>query len=95
MNKVRITEETLVKRNDEVFVNTIDDEVVMMHIQTGKYYGLDEVGSRIWEFINEKAKVSDIIEQLVQEYDVTYEECKKDVVDLLDDLQSNDLIVTE
>ena len=87
-----IDQHTYVKRNNDVFANEIDGEVVMMNIQTGKYYGLDEVGSRIWEMMEYKIQVKNIIEQLQMEYDVSEKQCKTDVLNLLNDLKSNQLI---
>jgi len=87
-----IDEQTYVKRNDEVFANEIDGEAVMMNIQTGKYYGLDEIGSRIWELMEHKIQVKEIIGQLQKEYDVSEQQCKTDVLNLLNELKSNQLI---
>ena len=87
-----IDEQTYVKRNNEVFANEIDGEAVMMNIQTGKYYGLDEIGSRIWELMEQKIQVKEIIEQLQKEYDVNEQQCKTDVLNLLNELKSNQLI---
>jgi myo-inositol-1-phosphate synthase len=87
-----IDEQNYVKRNNEVFANEIDGEAVMMNIQTGKYYGLDEIGSRIWELMERKIQVKEIIEQLQKEYDVSEQQCKTDVLNLLNDLKSNQLI---
>ena len=87
-----IDEQTYVKRNNEVFANEIDGEAVMMNIQTGKYYGLDEIGSRIWELMEQKIQVKAIIEQLQKEYDVSEQQCKSDVLNLLNELKTNQLI---
>ena len=88
-----ITKESTVIRNKEVFASEIDNEVVMMHIKTGKYYGLDDIGSRIWEMMEEKIRVEDLIQQLLEEYEVSEEECTRDVLELLENLQTNDLIL--
>jgi len=87
-----IDEQTYVKRNNEVFANEIDGEAVMMNIQTGKYYGLDEIGSRIWELMEQKIQVKAIIDQLKKEYDVSEQQCKTDVLNLLNELKTNQLI---
>jgi len=87
-----IDQQTYVKRNNDVFANEIDGEAVMMHIQTGKYYGLDEIGSRIWELMEHKIQVKTIIEQLLKEYDVSEQQCKTDVINLLNELKQNELI---
>ena len=92
----KITTETHIKRNIEVFASEIDDEVVMMNIQSGKYFGMDAVGSRIWQLIEEKIRVKDIIAQLLEEYDVTEEQCRSDVLEFLNELYEQNLVqVTE
>ena len=90
--KKKITPNTYIKRNNEVFASQIDDEVVMMNIQSGKYYGIDTIGSRIWELINEKIQVQKVIDHLLEEYDVSEEQCKNDVLEFLDELNENKLV---
>lgn len=90
-----ITPENYIEQNKEVFAGKIDNETVMMHIQTGKYYGLDDIGSRIWKMAEEKIQVKEIIAQLIDEFDVDKQQCEKDVIELLNDLKSNDLIRAE
>lgn len=87
-----ITEDNYIKRNKEVFASEIDEEVVMMNVDTGRYYGMDTVGSRIWELVAEEIQVKDVIETLMEEYDVSEEQCKKDVLEFLNELYENKLI---
>jgi len=86
-----ITQENFIRQNKEVFTNSLDDEIVMMHIKTGKYY----VGTRIWEIISKKTQVKDIVDILTEEYEVSKEQCEHDVFTLLEDLRENDLIFIE
>jgi len=90
--KKKITLDTYIKRNNEVFASQIDDEVVMMNIQSGKYYGMDAIGSRIWELINEKIQVQQVVDQLLEEYEVSEERCQSDVLEFLDELKENKLV---
>jgi hypothetical protein len=87
-----INSESYIKRNKEVFASEIDDEVVMMHVDTGKYYGMDTVGSRIWELIAEEIQVREVINKLMEEYDVEEEQCEKDVLEFLNELYDNKLV---
>ena len=87
-----IREESYVKRNNEVFASEIDDEVVMMNIDTGKYYGMDAIGSRIWELIADEIQVKELIGKLMEEYDVEEEQCRKDVLEFLNQLNANKLL---
>ena len=87
-----ITTESYIKRNNEVFASEIDNEVVMMNVESGKYYGMDAIGSRIWELIKEKVQVTEVIETLLEEYDVSWEQCRKDVLDFLNELYAQNLV---
>ena len=44
-----ISSETVVQRSDNVLFSELDTEIVMMDIQQGNYYGLEEPATRIWE----------------------------------------------
>ena len=87
-----ITTDSYIKRNKEVFASVIDEEVVMMNVNSGKYYGMDTVGSRIWKLIAEEIQVKDVIKKLMEEYDVSEEQCKKDVLEFLNELYENKLV---
>lgn len=84
--------ETVVFRNNEIDDTDIDGEKVMMDLEKGKYYMINEVGSRIWDIINRPIKVNDIIEALLSEYHVEVDECKETVLEFLGELRNDGLI---
>ena len=47
MKNRKITTETVISQTEEIVDSNIDGETVMMSIENGKYYGLDDIGSRI------------------------------------------------
>jgi len=67
-------------------------ETVLLSMQSAMYYGLDEVGTRIWELVREPVRVSDICDTIEREYDVERERCEADVVGLLSELAAKGLI---
>ncbi len=63
------------------------DEVVILNLADGEYYGLNPVGAHIWSCIQEPRRVHDIRDELIREYDgVELEQCTQDVLALLDQL---------
>jgi hypothetical protein len=68
------------------------DESVILNLKNGTYYGLNEVGSAIWQLIQEPKAVSDICESMLQEYDVDAQTCEKEVQSLLTDLLNAQLV---
>ena len=70
----------------------LDDEAVILHLKAGVYYGLDSVGARIWALIQEPKTVDEIKDVILSEYDVAADQCKRDVLALLEELAAEDLI---
>jgi hypothetical protein len=67
-------------------------EVMILNLNDGVYYGLDTVGTRIWELLQEQRSVAEIRELLVMEFDVTREHCERDLLRLLRELMEAQLV---
>jgi hypothetical protein len=87
-----INTNTKIVRNNEIISSDMDDETVMMNIEKGEYYGINPIGSRIWELIETPRKVSNICEKLCEEYDVTQEKCNNDVMHFLNHMAEKKII---
>lgn len=83
MAELSLTAETLIQRSEEVVHSTIDGEVVMMSVEQGSYYGLDAIGSRIWNLLERPAKVGDLCQALMKEFEVDEARCFQDVAAFL------------
>ena len=84
--------ETVINKNLEIDDTDLDGEKVMMNLDKGEYFMMNEVGSRIWEIISEPINVKDIINTLRNEYEVDEETCKDTVIGFLGRLDNADLI---
>jgi hypothetical protein len=82
---------TVVAAKDQVSSN-LGGEVVILNLSAGMYYGLDEVGARIWELLQESRTVSEIQETISTEYDVERSRIDHDVVAFLQRLSDEKLI---
>ncbi len=67
-------------------------EAAILNTKSGVYYGLDPVGARIWNLIQQPRRVDEVRETLVGEYDVEPERCESDLVVLLEKLLAEGLI---
>nr|WP_321487016.1 PqqD family peptide modification chaperone [uncultured Draconibacterium sp.] len=79
-------------RNQQIIDGELDNNQVMMHIEKGKYFGLNPVGKRIWELINEPKTFSEITDQLLTEFDVEEDVCKQEVEEFLKKAKDADLV---
>jgi hypothetical protein len=79
-------------RNEQIIDGELDDNQVMMHLDKGKYYGLDSIGKRIWELIEEPKSIQEITSVLLKEFEVSPEQCNLDVHDFLEKTIHLDII---
>lgn len=76
----------------QVMARQVGDETVILDLVSGLYFGLDEVGSRIWELIGAGQTLGAICDTLEREYDVPGEQLEADVERLVADLRGHGLI---
>jgi hypothetical protein len=67
-------------------------EVAILDLDAGMYYGMDEVGARIWELVQEPRLVEEIQAVILDEYEVDPATGKRDVLVLLQQLTDNGLV---
>ena len=67
-------------------------EAAILNVKSGVYYGLDPVGARIWNLMQEPCEVAEIQNAITEEYDVEPERCARDLVGLLEELLAEGLI---
>jgi Coenzyme PQQ synthesis protein D (PqqD) len=70
----------------------LEDEVAIVQVKAGVYYGLDPVGARVWELIRTPRSVRSVRDTLLAEYQVGAEQCETDLVALLQSLDEAGLI---
>lgn len=84
--------DTVINKNLEIDDTDLDGEKVMMNLDKGEYFMMNEVGSRIWDIIIEPINVKGIIEALLSEYEVDKETCTDTVIEFLGRLNNAELI---
>lgn len=87
-----ISETSIVVAMTDQVSRDLDGEAAILNLNTGVYYGLNSVGARIWNLMSEPKPVGQILEALLEEYDVESERCRNDLVKLLNGLAEAGLI---
>ena len=81
---------------EEVAGKVMDGEAIIINLSNGIYYSMDKVGGLIWELIDGRYSLEEMVTALCARYDVSAEKAKSDVERLLGELvQENLVIVTE
>ena len=76
----------------EVLFQEVSGEIVLLDLASESYFGLDEIGARIWALLNEEKTVGQIVEVLLEEYEVDRARLEGDVNELLENLLEAGLI---
>lgn len=71
----------------------VGDETVLLHLKSGTYFGLDAMGTRIWEMLKEGVSGAEICKRLTEEFDVSQEVAEADARRFLGELKDNDILV--
>ena len=80
------------KLSDGVLSQEVNGETVLLDLEGESYFGLNEVGTRIWQLLVSEQSVAGIMDSLSNEYDVSREQLESDVSDLLDKLTEAGLV---
>lgn len=70
----------------------LGDEAAILNLKNTVYYGLNPVGARVWNLVQQSRSVSEIRDALLEEYDVVAEQCERDLLELLEKMREQGLI---
>jgi hypothetical protein len=82
----------IVQRSPDVIAAEADQDLVMVSIVSGSYYGLSDVAREIWEAIEQPKRVSKLIDELSTTYNVDRSSCEEQTLSFLDDLLTEHLL---
>ena len=88
----QLTLETIVRRGDALLSTSLGDDVVMMDVEQGAYYGLEAVAARIWAMTEQPMSVGSLCDRLVAEYQISPEQCQQEVVAFLGELLTRQIV---
>jgi hypothetical protein len=67
-------------------------ETVITGLRTGNYYILTAVGARVWQLVQTPIAVREVQQTIAGEYDVAFERCARDVLELLESMRREGLL---
>jgi hypothetical protein len=70
-------------QNKEVIQSRIGDEIVMLDVESGFYFGLNSVASVIWDMMKVEVDLETMVGELMREFDVDKSTCELDTIELL------------
>ena len=78
--------------SSEVLTQELDGETVILDLKSESYFGLDEVGTRIWQLLQEQEDIETITATMLNEYDVEEQQLEMDIQNLLTQLNEAGIV---
>jgi hypothetical protein len=89
------TLQTRVRVPDDVVFREVAGESMILHLATGIYFGLDLVGTRVWQLLTEHHAVGVVCDAMTREFDASAETIQADVLKLVDQLLAKKLLAAD
>jgi coenzyme PQQ biosynthesis protein PqqD len=81
------------RRQDGVITQEVEGQTILLRVDDGGYYAIDEVGAAIWELCDGNRPVGEIVTQLATEFDAPEATIRADVLEFVQDLRRERLLV--
>jgi hypothetical protein len=78
----------------DVVFRELDGEAVILDLASGSYFGLNDVGTRVWQLIDQGSTIERVLDTVAEEYEADRETIVRDVLRLIDELRARGLLVT-
>jgi hypothetical protein len=84
--------EVYFKRNKDVVWRTLGDDCILLHLESGIYYTLNEEGRMLWEALDGENKLAEIRATIMEQYEVDAGTIQKDLIEIMEDLIKENLV---
>lgn len=79
-------------RNSRTISGRLHDEMVMMDIEQGKYFSLNNIATRVWDLLEKPMTLDELCGHLADEYEVEMLRCRAEVGELLKEMEKLGLV---
>lgn len=86
---------TALRVSDDVVFRELDGEAVILNVESGIYFGLDPVGTRMWQLIGSHPQLDSVLAELEQEYDAPRDVLASDLLGLVRELIGKGLLALD
>lgn len=86
------SEQNRPKRRDGVLAKEAQGRTVLLRLEDGYYYSVDDVGSRVWELCDGERTLDQVVSVICEEFDAPEETVRTDVLQFVDELEQEGLL---
>lgn len=88
-------ETKIISISDQALSQEVNGETVILDLNSESYFGLDEVGTRIWQLLQDNGDFQQTFDIMLEEFDVDAERLHQDLIDLVGKLEQAGLVTLQ
>lgn len=92
MQQADITPDSVITRNDDMVAGEVDADIMIMSLDSGKYFQLNPVGGEVWNALHEPLAVSELFDVLENKFSVERTLLERETLEFLGELLSRQII---
>jgi len=92
---MRVALDQIVRVPDDVLFRELQGEAVILNLASSNYFGLDAVGTRIWQLCEAHGSLQTVLDAMQREFDASGETLQSDLLTFIDELLSRGLLARQ
>jgi hypothetical protein len=92
VDSATLTTATVIRRSGAILASALGEKTVMMDIEQGLYYGLNPVGTSVWQLTEHPTSIQHVCDQLLATFDVSPDRCQRDVMHVISHMLQHDIV---
>ncbi len=89
---MEIKGDTILTKSGDLIEASLGESLALMSVESGKYFGMNQVASHIWQELNTEISFDDLIKNLTDKFDVDSQTCSDQCRDFLNKLLEKDMV---
>ncbi|MBO3699060.1 PqqD family protein [Roseivirga sp. E12] len=90
---MEIKGDTLLKKSDDLIEASLGESLALMSIESGKYFGMNQVAKYVWQAMNEEVSFDDLISKLISTFDIDTATCANDCRNFIQELHQKNMVL--
>ncbi len=87
-----MTLDTKINIPETLFLQKVDDETILLDSNTNEYFSINEIGTFIWETLEEKKDLKSVKEEIISNYEVDEKQVENDILNFIQEVANKGLI---
>jgi hypothetical protein len=90
-----LTLERTVRISEDAVFRELDGEAVILQLESGMYFGLDPIATRLWQLIDAHGRLAPVLNAAIDEFEVDRQTLERDLLRLVSELAERKLVTVE